>query len=569
MKQYIAFLLLLSSILAGCTSTNGKPLPIDEKQVWASQEQKPDWIVKELGPKDGNMFFIGLSDKFETEKEARDNAYSHALNNTVKYISTDIKTKTERLIASTGLSSGIIDPTVTARGLEEQLSSAVARRVKPQEWYIEKWERKQGLEKRTYYLVYLLANAPQAEVDRVIAEQINYQNEMISAAKESQEQLVKAKNLVLEADNQASAQPVRAWSRYQDAIKQAGQAGALLAGFPELNRLADESEAFIKSVELKIKLVLDNPETTLAARVLALAKDAGQPVTVAIAKASYQDTDLSSEFGEYLIQKIEAIMGQERVLYNVVAQKVFREELKKAQIPIEDCLSGRFSGLTASALSGLSGLVFARYWEKGDKAEIKLELIQVGAGTILGSSSLELPKSVFPGAISYQPGNELIAGEGLKAFASSGPAGDFKVKVWADKGEGSIYNEGELITFHFRSNKDCYVYLYHMDASGAVKLLFPNSFTRDNRVKANHVNSIPDDTMNFDFQITEPLGAEMVKAFASLQPIKDLEIQPDESGFREIGRIMDQKTRGLIERSIQAVAREGYAENTCVITTVK
>ena len=544
-------------------------MPIDEKKIWASQEQKPEWTIKEPGVKDGNQFFIGLSDKFETEKEARDNAYSHALNNVVKYISTDIRTKTERLMASTGLSSKIIDPTVTVRGLEEQLSSAVARRVKPQEYYIEKWERKQGSERHTYYMIYLLVNVPQEEIERVITEQISYQNELISAVKASQEQLAKAKNLILEADNQASGQPVQAWNKYQDAIKQFGEARALIAGYPELKEMTREIDILIESTEKKIKTVVENPETMLAARVMVLAKDATHPVTIAIAKANYQDTDLSSEFGGYLIQKIETIMGQEKALYNVIAQKVFQDELKKAQSPIEDCLSGKFTASTATVLAQVNGLVFVRYWDKGDNVEIKMELIEVGKGTILGSASVELPKNIFPKDIAYKPNNDMIADEGLKAFGSGASSGDFKIKVWADKGEGSVYKKDESVQFHFRSNKDCYIYLYHMDASGSVKLLFPNSFNKDNRVKANQINSIPDDTMNFDLQITEPLGAEMVKAFASLQPIKDLEIKPDEVGFRDIGKIMDAKTRGIITRSIEAVAKEGYAENTCIITTIR
>ena len=426
-------------------------------------------------------------------------------------------------------------------------------------------------------MVYLLVDVPQAEVERVIAEQINYQNEMINAVKLSQEQLAKANNLTLEADNQSSSQPVQAWSKYQDAIKQAGDAKVLLAGYPELAGLGKEIDIFIDSTKRKIKSVVDNPETMLAARVMMLAKDINHPVTVAVAKVNYQDTDLSSEFGSYLIQKIETIMGQEKVLYNVIAQKVFQDELKALQSPIEDCLSGKFAASTsptgipsvATVLARVNGLVFAKYWDKGDKVEIKMELIGVGQGTILGSSSLELPKSIFPKEIAYKPGNALIADEGLRAFGSVASSGDFKIKVWADKGEGSVYNKDELVQFHFRSNKDCYIYLYHMDAAGSVKLLFPNSFNKDNRVKANQVNSIPDDTMNFDFQITEPLGAEMVKAFASLQPIKELEIKPDEVGFRDIGKIMDAKTRGIITRSIEAVAKEGYAENTCIITTVK
>jgi hypothetical protein len=47
MRRYVTFLILLSAVLVGCSSTNGKPLPINEQKIWASQEQKPDWTVKD------------------------------------------------------------------------------------------------------------------------------------------------------------------------------------------------------------------------------------------------------------------------------------------------------------------------------------------------------------------------------------------------------------------------------------------------------------------------------------------------------------------------------------------
>ncbi|MEK7449798.1 MAG: DUF4384 domain-containing protein, partial [Planctomycetota bacterium] len=123
--------------------------------------------------------------------------------------------------------------------------------------------------------------------------------------------------------------------------------------------------------------------------------------------------------------------------------------------------------------------------------------------------------------------------------------------------------------FHFRADKDCYAYLYHMDAAGQVKLLFPNSFNPDNKIKANQVYTIPDETMNFDLKISPPFGAEMVKALASFQPLKNLDIKPGETGFRNIGKITTAETREVITRSIEAVPKEGRAEDTCTLTTIK
>ena len=566
MKSHF-LVILIFILISGCTSATVKQA--EETLVWSSQEKRPEWTTKEPESKEGTLFFIGLSGKFNTEKEARDDAQRHAINNVVKYISTDVRDKFERLIVSEGLSSGIIDPTKVVKSFEEQLSSAVARRVKTSEWYIEKYQRKQGKEKETYYMVYLLAVVPQPEIDRVIAEQIRYQQEIITASKSANEKLTKAKLLVIEADNESASGPVQAMMKYQTAIKYAEESKATVSGFTELKGMLEVYETFISCAEDKIKHIRTNPETILTAGILGLSKNPDKPITVAIAKITYQQTDLSSEFANYLIPKIESIMSREKSLYTVIAQKVFQDESRKHRSSIEDCLSGNLVGATNTVMSSINTLFFAHYWERENDIEIKMELIEIGKGALLGSTSVELPKTMFPQDISYKPNNDLIAQEGLKAFSSVSADKDFKIRVWADKGEGSVYKKNEIVKFCFRSNKDCFVYLYHMDASGAVKLLFPNSFNKINLVKANQVYTIPDETMNFDFQITEPFGAEMVKAIASLQPIKDLEITPLEKGFRNIGKITDAKTTAIITRSIEAVPKEGLAENTCVITTIQ
>ena len=151
------------------------PLPVAEQKIWSSQEIRPDWLTKEPETKEGRLFFIGLSDKFLMEKDARNNAQQEAIKKVVQYIGVNVKSKFERMVTSTGLSTGVIDPTKVMKEFDEQLSSAVARRVKPSEWYIEKWEKRQGTEQKIYHLVWLLAKVPQAEVDRVIAEQLKYQ----------------------------------------------------------------------------------------------------------------------------------------------------------------------------------------------------------------------------------------------------------------------------------------------------------------------------------------------------------------------------------------------------------
>ncbi|MDI6788632.1 MAG: DUF4384 domain-containing protein, partial [Planctomycetota bacterium] len=557
------------SAFIGCRSQAPlpPPPPAEEKMVWASHEKRPEWTIQEPEFREGALCFVGLSDKCALEKDARENAQRDAIKKVVGYIGTDVKDKFERITASAGLSTEVIDQTKAMRNFEEQFSHAMTRKVKPSVWYSEKWERRQGKELHTFYLVYLLAKVPQAEVDRVIAEQEKHQQELVAIGKSAQGRLAQAKTLMLEADNQTASQPVHAYKKYQEAITQSEGVRGTIQGYPELEKIILQIDEVVKSANKKAQVIIDNPAYRFMAAVYSLAKNPEKPITITVANVNYQDKDLSSEFANYLIPELEAMMSQEPTLYKVISQKIFQDELKKYQGSIEDCQMGKFTAITTTVISTLNGLLGVNYWEKPATIEIKLKLLEVGSGRVLGATSVELPKGIFPEGIAYKPANEKIAQQGLEVFTStSGSA--FKVKVWADKGEGAVYKENEIVRFHFRSDKDCYVYLYHMDAEGNVKILFPNRFNDNNKIKANQVYTMPDETMNFDFQITSPFGTEMLKAIASLQPLKNIDIK-NIVDFKNIGKIGETNVREVITRSIKEVPKEGYAEGNCVITTIK
>ena len=113
---------LIVSGTFGCTT-----LSPDGKLIWSQPKGRPDWLHHEPKAAEDRYLFVGLSGRFATEKEARDDALRAAISNVVRYVSVDVKSSFERLITSSGSSSEIIDPTVAVRHFEQQLSSAVAR----------------------------------------------------------------------------------------------------------------------------------------------------------------------------------------------------------------------------------------------------------------------------------------------------------------------------------------------------------------------------------------------------------------------------------------------------------
>jgi len=101
--------------------------------------------------------------------------------------------------------------------------------------------------------------------------------------------------------------------------------------------------------------------------------------------------------------------------------------------------------------------------------------------------------------------------------------GDLTVKVWVDKDPGrtgnAVYKIGEKIKISVTVNRDAYVYLFNVNADGTIDLILPNSYDRNNRLKAGEVRTFPPKGARYQFTITGPEGENYVLALASLRPL--------------------------------------------------
>jgi hypothetical protein len=66
------------------------------------------------------------------------------------------------------------------------------------------------------------------------------------------------------------------------------------------------------------------------------------------------------------------------------------------------------------------------------------------------------------------------------------------------------YHVGDSARIRYSANRDCQVFIFITDSEGSSRLIFPNFFDRDNRVKANRRYSIPD--RRYELQVTGPTG---------------------------------------------------------------
>lgn len=99
------------------------------------------------------------------------------------------------------------------------------------------------------------------------------------------------------------------------------------------------------------------------------------------------------------------------------------------------------------------------------------------------------------------------------------PEADFQVQVRTAQNK-QTYLEGEYINFVVTAEKDCFITLITVDSAGEMTLLLPNKWQRRAFVRRGSSITIPTDEMGFRFPIQPPHGQTLVKAIATLQPLK-------------------------------------------------
>lgn len=152
----------------------------------------------------------------------------------------------------------------------------------------------------------------------------------------------------------------------------------------------------------------------------------------------------------------------------------------------------------------------------------------------------------------------------LSPLPNSSPVGeiiqhrDFAVLVQlldANTGKnlaGTPIKIGTEVQVQVQPARDCYVRLYHVDATGRVTLVFPNVFQKTGMVTAESKARFPAANGGFRFVIEEPLGLEVIKAVCSNTPFQE-DLLPPEQG-RPFYRLPGLHSGELSSRGLGAYA---------------
>jgi len=156
-----------SGVRSTASATPVIPVPAGAVLLRSTPTPPPEWITKEPAPRDGLLFFGGISGKTAVQRDARDEAEKNGRARVAEYVGSRITERWERIVADHGLASEVRDASVAQRGLTTMASEAVVSRYRIQEWYIEEYGTPAGGVQ--HYIVQGMGSVPEAAVDKAIA----------------------------------------------------------------------------------------------------------------------------------------------------------------------------------------------------------------------------------------------------------------------------------------------------------------------------------------------------------------------------------------------------------------
>ncbi len=287
---------------------------------------------------------------------------------------------------------------------------------------------------------------------------------------------------------------------------------------------------------------------------------AGNDLRIVFGNFTYQNTKMSSAFSAYFKGKIEVELGKISGL-NIVKDNILSQQLKSKAKEFEGTAESMAQVTDADAA------IVGSYWELDDRVEVRLQAVSQTSGEAIGNANISFPAKYVPQSIPLRPDNFAIAQSDLELLRDIDEAGELKVVVWTDRGNGAVYHENESLKIYLKASSACYVYVVYHDAAGNNVLIYPNQLSeRDVRIDAGRVFELGGHDTPFEFTVAPPFGTELIKVFASSKPLPALQ------GLQAIGNgmhVITMKTSDLVNRLRQHGAGSIYTEASVSLTTVK
>tara|TARA_B100000949_G_scaffold211643_1_gene205307 strand:- start:1889 stop:2497 length:609 start_codon:yes stop_codon:yes gene_type:complete len=127
------YLVLVALITVGCSSKQEMV-----KEARNSVGDRPEWVMAPPAPEGDQLYFVGTSALYRTEKNARRDAKRDSIREVSEYVRVLNKNKFERASVTYGMDSLVTMLTVSERNFEKIVSASTATHLRVQEMYFER-----------------------------------------------------------------------------------------------------------------------------------------------------------------------------------------------------------------------------------------------------------------------------------------------------------------------------------------------------------------------------------------------------------------------------------------------
>ena len=142
------YLVLVALIAVGCSSKQEMV-----KEALNSVGDRPEWVMVPPAPEGDQLYFVGTSALYGTEKNARRDAKRDAIREMSEYVRVLNKNKFERASVTYGMDSFVIMPTVSERNHEKIMSASTANYLRVEELYFEREADAAGVPGYKYFVL--------------------------------------------------------------------------------------------------------------------------------------------------------------------------------------------------------------------------------------------------------------------------------------------------------------------------------------------------------------------------------------------------------------------------------
>lgn len=190
---YVPLCSLLGCVSPRALGPGGAPPPVETQvpvhyeRIAASHAAPPEWLHVVPAEAGGLLYQVGLSDYHRSEREAREDAYRHALRQFAAYAGVDVSVLETVVRTLGGKSGSVLTGSVEGQDAFRQSLSAFVSRIRAEGWYWEEYRVLKGGDFRgTAYKCWVKTSVPTDEY-RLVQERRRQREAEARATREREE----------------------------------------------------------------------------------------------------------------------------------------------------------------------------------------------------------------------------------------------------------------------------------------------------------------------------------------------------------------------------------------------